>query len=191
MTTVRIANPADARALAPKYDVEWPAGRGRTPLGKLASAIVAKGDTIDDTPYFSAAMANGPQGGIKAMLERIVVSADAAATAKDMLAALGTKSVAPAKPASDVKYVVKAVVPNSSGKGKRPAKVTMTLAEIREHGNAMGQRGRVSESTILAAAAKLKGWGDPAELDASKVSITKLDNSPVVEAVEPAATAAA
>lgn len=185
MSTVRIANPAEARAIATSYDVEWPAGRGRTPLAKLATAVLAKGDLIEDTPYFAAAMASGPQGGVKAMLERIVASSDAAATAQEMLDALGVKSVAPVKPASETKYTIRAVVPNGNGKGKRPAKVTMTLAEIREHGNVQGQRGRVSESTILAAAAKLKGWGDPAELDSSKVTVTKLD------AVDPAVPVAA
>lgn len=81
------------------------------------------------------------------------------------------KTVVTTKPATDTKYTIKATVLTDKGR-KRPAKVTMTLAEIREHGDALGRKGRVSESTVIAAAAKYKNWGDVDTL--TNVSVIKV-----------------
>jgi len=145
MVKIAINNISEARAAGKKYGVDFPAGRGRPPMYQLSNAIIAAGDTITPTDYFSGEfkprVPAAPVGEAEYQLVRtVMVPFQNAKTGKE---------------------------------GKRPKteKVTLTVGKIRELTQGTGLRGRVSESRVIQAFAKHLGVAESDLNDASVVRV--------------------
>lgn len=152
---VTISNIAEFRAVAAQYGVDMPASQGRPPVVKLRKAILAAGDEIVPTAYFTGEAkkpvprAEGEPAPVK--VTEYVVSARLPQKVKGEVRRYAAKG----------KHADKAGQPIPQNNISR---VTITSAEVRDFARANGkpvsERGRVSDALTVPAAAEMAGWGD-------------------------------
>lgn len=130
MATVTIENISEAREQGAKYGVAFPAGRGRPPMGKLAEAIKAAGDTVKPTDYFTG----DARPGLAVTVER-----NYEISVKRFKEGTNKKGKPYRVPVKD--------------------KFVASIAEIRKLAGTEGLRGRVSDSSIRTFLQKLRDNG--------------------------------
>lgn len=136
--TVKINNIAEFRTVAAEYGVAVPAGRGRPPAVKLAQAIVAAGDTIDATEYFTG----------QTEYKTVVAAKN---VGKSEYVVTGTRQLV-----KDGELVT-----TKKGDPKlMPFKKTVTVGEVRAFVGQAGIRGRISGEAFVSYLSHVFGGGE-------------------------------